>query len=481
MKLSIKNMFRMSLLNAALNLAVMEMVSGQTFTTLHHLSFNNDGAYPQAGLVLSGNTLYGTAGSGGSWGAGTVFAIRTDGTGFTNLYNFNAGGRNSSDYYTNTSGAYPWSGLILSGNGLFGMTREGGSSGIGTIFKVNTDGTGFTNLHIFTTSTYSEPLTNSDGAYPRYSLILSGNTLYGTAVSGGNSGSGTVFALNTDGTGFTILHSFTGRDGSRPAGELILSGTMLYGTACQGGTWGNGVVFALRTDGTGFTNLHHFTAIDPSGVNSDGSTPLGGVVLSGNTLYGTAAKGGNSGQGTVFRLGTDGANFATGHHFEGNDGMAPVAGLVQLGNTLYGTAGSGGKANAGALFRVNIDGADFVNLHSFTAVSVLTSTNSDGANPQAGLMVSGNVLYGTAVTGGSSGYGTLFSLLIPPQLKITRTADHVTLAWITNSAGFMLQSTTNLSPAIWTTVSTEPVILDGQNTVTNSIYGRQQQFYRLIH
>ena len=42
-------------------------------------------------------------------------------------------------------------------------------------------------------------------------LILSGNTLYGTARSGGSSGNGTVFALNTDGTGFTNLHSFRQR------------------------------------------------------------------------------------------------------------------------------------------------------------------------------------------------------------------------------------------------------------------------------
>ena len=48
-------------------------------------------------------------------------------------------------------------------------------------------------------------------------LILSGNTLYGTASSGGSSGDGTVFAVNTDGTGFTTLHSFTWRQ----ATELI--------------------------------------------------------------------------------------------------------------------------------------------------------------------------------------------------------------------------------------------------------------------
>ena len=82
------------------------------------------------------------------------------------------------------------------------------------------------------------PDTNSDGANPYAGLILSGNTLYGTACGGGSSGNGTVFAVNTDGTGFTNLHSFThlvlpgtNSDGANPYAGLILSGNTLYGTA----------------------------------------------------------------------------------------------------------------------------------------------------------------------------------------------------------------------------------------------------------
>src|SRR6266568_4754674 len=91
-------------------------------------------------------------------------------------------------------------------------------------------------------------------------LILSGNTLYGTASGGGSSGVGTVFAINTDGTGFTTLHSFAGRgDGANPLAGLILSNNVLYGTAAGGGSSGNGTVFKVSTDGTGFTNLYSFT------------------------------------------------------------------------------------------------------------------------------------------------------------------------------------------------------------------------------
>src|SRR6266446_1955021 len=81
---------------------------------------NSDGAYPNAGLILSGNTLYGTARLGGSSGAGTVFAVNTAGTGFTTLYSFTAASTNSSGAYTNSDGAFPLAGLILSGDTLYG-------------------------------------------------------------------------------------------------------------------------------------------------------------------------------------------------------------------------------------------------------------------------------------------------------------------------------------------------------------------------
>jgi uncharacterized repeat protein (TIGR03803 family) len=142
-------------------------------------------------------------------------------------------------------------------------------------------GQNFTTLHSFNAS---------DGATPYAGLILSGNTLYGTTLSGGGSGIGTVFALSTDGTGFRTVHEFSGwplfyytnREGAHPFAGLISSGNTLYGTAAYGGRYANGTIFAVHTDGTGFTNLHNFT-------NSDGAGPLAALILSGNTLYGTAA------------------------------------------------------------------------------------------------------------------------------------------------------------------------------------------------
>jgi uncharacterized repeat protein (TIGR03803 family) len=135
------------------------------------------------------------------------------------------------------------------------------------------------------------------------------------------------------------------------------------------------------------------------------------------------------------------------------------------------------------VFAVHTDGTGFTNLYSFTATSA--NTNSDGARPYAGLILSDNTLYGTASVGGSSGYGTVFSLTLGsastplPQLTIIPSGANVILRWPTNAAGFTLQSTTNLvSPAVWSTVSPGPIVVNGQNAVTNPISGARK-FYRL--
>ena len=100
------------------------------------------------------------------------------------------------------------------------------------------------------------------------------------------------------------------------------------------------------------------------------------------------------------------------------------------------------------------------------------------------MILLGNTLYGTADGGGISGYGTVFSLFFPPQLTIIQNRTNVIVTWPNNVAGFnysgfTMQSTTNLvSPVVWTTNFPAPVVINGQNTVTNPISGTQQ-FFRL--
>jgi uncharacterized repeat protein (TIGR03803 family) len=457
---------------------------------------NSDGAAPYGKLVVSGTNLYGTTTLGGSGvdgaGYGTLFTLGTDGTGFTTLHNFT-----SAD-----DGNDPTGGLVLLGSALYGTAASDQlwdlTLNSGTVFSLNTDGTNFATLHQFDKVGLTSPtLSNSDGALVYSRVVLSGNTLYGTAYRGGSFGFGTIFAMNTDGTGFTNLYNFRGdTNGGNPTAALVSFGGTLYGTASGEDTSfrSRGTVFAINSDGTDFSVLHSFTAPDPqTGTNADGYDPSAGLVLSGDTLYGTTGFGGSSASGTVFALKTDGSAFRVLHtftaqtanrngHLTNTDGAHPESGLLLSGDTLYGTAQYGGSAGVGTVFALKTDGSSFDVLHSFSATSVLGSngSNSDGAFPASELILSGNMLYGSATGGGSSGSGTLFSIelpVAPPQLTISSSGPTVTLTWPTNAAGFTLQSTTNLSsPIAWSPISVAPVVVNGQNTVTNPASLTQQLF-----
>ena len=154
--------------------------------------------------------------------------------------------------------------------------------------------------------------TNSDGFHPGAKLVLSGNTLFGTALEGGNSGFGTLFAVNTNGSGFTTIHHFSyppgypftinNSDGANPVDGLVLSGNTLFGMTVYGGSTSWGAIFAVNLNGSGFTTLHHFAAPSPATCNSFGYNAAGGLLLAGNTLYGTTVESGDLGYGAVFNL-----------------------------------------------------------------------------------------------------------------------------------------------------------------------------------
>jgi uncharacterized repeat protein (TIGR03803 family) len=451
---------------------------GQTLGVLHDFTNTPDGANPRVGMISSNGFFYGTTQQGGASGTGTVFRINPDGTGLTNLYNFSPLNAN------NTDGAYPALVLVLAGNCLYGASFFGGSNGQGTVFMVMADGSGFSNLYTFS-ATSGSPQTNSDGAGPSSSLLLSGEMLYGATSGGGSSGVGTVYAIATNGAGFTNLHSFSGGDGGEvPQGGLVFSGTTLYGTTSEGGLNSEGMVFSMETNGAGFSNIYSFPP-NYTGGNGKGAFPNGTLILSGNTLYGMAQEGGSgngAGSGTIFSLYTNGMGFTNLHSFNySSDGANSLNGLTLAGGVLYGTAPQGGAGSRGTVFCLSTNGS-FTNLHNFSAVSGAKSTNSDGANPYNTLLIASNSLYGMASYGGTAGNGTLFRLLLPgPTLNLTpASATNVILTWPANDSGFVLQTTTNLAASVWTNVPGNPTVVNGQNTVTNSIYGTQQ-FFRLSY
>ncbi len=297
-------------------------------------------------------------------------------------------------------------GVVLDTQGnLYGTTHSGGASGVGTVFKVDTTGNE-TVLYSFAGE--------GDGAYPDAGVVLDAQgNLYGTTYGGGASGVGTVFKVDTTGNE-TVLYSFKGiPDAGYPEAGVVLDAQgNLYGTTWGGGEVGRGTVFKVDTTGQE-TVLHSFAR---GTVFGDGFAPKGGVVLDAQgNLYGTTYLGGyipcNTpvGCGTVFKVDTTGQETVLHTFWGARDCYEPDSGLVlDAQGNLYGTCYQGpDDHSAGAVFKVDVTYGQDTILHSFSF-----STLMGGSYPAAGVVLDaqGN-LYGTATGGGANGWGTVFDLL----------------------------------------------------------------------
>lgn len=250
---------------------------GTGYEKLLDFAGTTNGSYPWGSLISDGTFLYGMTNSGGTSGYGTIFKIMPDGTGYVKLLDF-----------TGTNGREPRGSLFSDGTFLYGVTFYGGTSDMGTIFKIMTDGTGYTKLLDFTGAT--------NGSHPLSTFISDGTFLYGMTFQGGTSNVGTIFKIMPDGTGYIKLHDFAwNADGNQPQGSLLLNGTILYGMTAQGGTSGKGTIFKILTDGTGYTKLFDFNG------TSDGNQPGGSLISDGTFLYGTTGSGGTNNLGTIFK------------------------------------------------------------------------------------------------------------------------------------------------------------------------------------
>lgn len=378
--------------------AIMSCLFSLTVTTnaqynvLHHFTGPpNDGGWMALSVFIeSDSVLYGMTAEGGGSNNGTIFKINKDGTNFRILYSFIS---------PDNDGTRPYGSLVLEGSTLFGMAGSVKSDYNGTFFRIDTNGTNYQVLHTFS---------GSEGKWPYDTPIMSGSVFYGLTTYGGSDttsgwkGGGTIFRMNTDGSGFRLLHTFYGGndDGLGPHGSLIQIGSVLYGTALVGG-YGAGTIFKIDTNGTGFQLLHRFTA-----GSNDGSLPFGTtLVLSDSTFYGMTREGGSSGEGVVFKMKTDGSGFGLLHSFSGgaNDGRLPEGGsLVLSDSTLFGMTTSGGTLDSGTIFTIKTDGSEFRLLHSFNG--------SDGKGPLGSLFLSDSVLYGMASEGGINNLGVIFAL-----------------------------------------------------------------------
>ncbi|MCX7010318.1 MAG: PEP-CTERM sorting domain-containing protein [Kiritimatiellaeota bacterium] len=395
----------------SLTLALFAVTGGTAqaqYTTLY--SFTN--ALSDGANPCGGLILSGSTLYGlASYFYGTVFSLQTDGTGFTALHKFTGGV---------SDGMRPNSGLTLSGSMLYGLTVYGGanhpeSGGDGVAYALHVDGSGYTLLPSY----YNLAMVGAACQMP-----LSGSTLYGMGQDTNSASRGRIFSINTAGTTYSILRDFNlgdGTDGNQPVGSPILNGSTLYGMTSIGGSSSNGNIFSIGTDGNNFASLHSFSPVEQ---------PTASLTLSptGSKLYGVTYSGGSGNKGTIFTINTDGSGFTNLWSFTGDmEGKYPTSSLTLSpdGSTLYGTTYNGGPWDNGIIFAINADGSNFTNLYSFS-----------NGHPAGDLTLSpdGSMLYGALGTGGTNGKGDIFSLSLaavpePGTLGILALLGSGLLAW----------------------------------------------------
>jgi uncharacterized repeat protein (TIGR03803 family) len=259
----------------------------QALLSLH----NSIGDESHSCFVVANDILYGMTAAGGDNGEGVVFSFNPPSptptptatptatpTNFQTLFSFAC---------ASSTGKEPHGRLTLDPDGttLYWMTRKGGEHDYGVVFKIETSGNNYTELHDFAGG-------DSDGATSDHGYVVqSGDHLYGMTTNGGHHDDGVLFRIKTDGSSFELLHKFgeTHHDGKNPYGSLLMVGDQLYGTTANGGDNDLGTVFVINTSGNNNKSLYSFGGNTNSG---DGAKPIDNVILVNGWLYGMTTEGG---------------------------------------------------------------------------------------------------------------------------------------------------------------------------------------------
>jgi uncharacterized repeat protein (TIGR03803 family) len=404
---------------------------GTGYQKLLDFDGKNKGSIPLGSLLLFNDSLYGMASSGGTQDSGVIFKININGGGFQKLVDFDGPGK----------GSNPKGSLIISNNFLYGMTNKGGTNGVGVLFKVNINGTGFDKLLNFDGV--------ASGANPTGSLIQLHDTLCGMTNNGGNYNKGVLFMIKTDKSAFQKYIDFDDNTyyGGYPEGSLTLYKNFLYGMTYSGGDYGSGILFKIAVNGT-FTRITSFNT-----ASGGGGYPHGSLTVVGDSLCGMTEKGGINNKGIIFKTDLRALNLRKLKDFSATIGANPFGSLILIDTMLYGMTKSGGIADRGAIFSINNRGKYFTKLKDcysalqgalpydlvtdgtyFYGVTQFGGANgkgvlykiyidgtgyqklldfdgtTKGSNPQGALALSGSVLYGVTSLGGTNNYGVIFKL-----------------------------------------------------------------------
>ncbi len=377
--------------------------SAATFATLHAFTGGADGSQPAGPLVFAGGKVYGATAGSITMGhftctapnCGTVYTIDPKSGAVTTLYQFKQ----------DASGYFPETGLVSDGKLLYGLTADGGTKGLGVVFRF-------------------DPATGAVSTLAPVSIIdqiastpfVYKGSLIGTATNGttpANAGFGTVYKIDLKSGATTALYGFKGSpenstgDAWYPDESAELNPGMIYGTTIYGGKYGIGGTIWGVTPNTGKEQVLYSFHSPYAGL-PDGANPVGTFALVGPVMYGAASAGGTINANSVVGCGSVFAfNFATNkftvvHDFDGTDGFSPDS-VVEYKGQLYVATALGGAYGYGAVVRIDEKTGKTSVIHAF-------ANTGDGYYPGQ-LQLHDGVIYGqTAYLFGAAPLGTIFTI-----------------------------------------------------------------------
>lgn len=425
--------------------AILRMTAAGQVSLVRELTGLPGPSYPKSTLVQGADGhLYGASDNGGWQGPGCLFEIDpvsgdldvisifarlhapggemvqdADGTlwGCTigdhgGVFRFGADGSFRSIHaFSGTDGSVPYGGLVWGQDGcLYGTTSSGGSTAMGTIFKVTPEGD-------FST-VFTPPDGNQPGNFYGTLTRTPDGKLYGTSFIGGAYGQGTLFRLETDGS-VTIIASFQSSVGANPRASPVLGPDGdFYGTTSNGGSYGNGTIYKASLTGQ-ITVIRHLYYYD-SGYAAEDRLAFGDQP----EFFGVTRDAYNGGR--LF-IGTDTGNWGLLYVFSSYGLFQnPSSGVTKgLDGNIYGTASSGGTFGNGGIYRYEM-GVGFQALVNFTG----TEGEHRGANSYFNHLIVGvdGHFYGATYQGGLAGLGTLYRLRATDPKIMVKNGSGVELA-----------------------------------------------------
>ncbi|RED97885.1 choice-of-anchor tandem repeat GloVer-containing protein [Marinoscillum furvescens] len=331
----------------------------------------DEGIHPTSRrLTLAQDKLWGLTTDDGFSDAGTIFSIRTDGTGYLDVHHFPL------DINSNCQ-------LVWFQSKLWGTTNNGGTEGLGTIFSFDP-----TTLEYTRHFDFLDLGTQKHGRQPG-SLVAVGEELWGVCHSGGENMKGTLFKYNVSAAQFEKIHDFETGDG--PHADLTMAGTFLWGTTQQGGDNDLGVIYTIDTENNTISIVYHLTA-------ADGENPSAALTAYDGNMYGVTTEGGANNLGTIYKI-NEAEGFTKLMDFSAATGGTPVQSMVWVDSVFVGLTSSDLTEDLGGFYAFNPESETLRVLREFDELDEYRS----------GMILVGEELWGTTYNSGAHAKGSIFS------------------------------------------------------------------------